>query len=171
MFDEGFENCLGVASGDGDLNAWMVFEEAGDEAGEQILANGLRGGDGEASGGVSGGGGDGFAGFFGKSGESIGVGEQGFSSCGQRDPATAAIEECDREFRLQRFDLLGDGWLGEQEFLGGLAEVQVTGDGAKDAEAKIFHPDQSTASKAESVKPQILRCAQDDNQVVDEYST
>ena len=124
----------------------MVFEEAGNEAREQILADGLRGGDGEASGGVSGSCGDGFAGFFGECGEFIRIGKQGFAGCGESDPASAAVEEGDGEFGLEGLDLLGDGGLGEQEFFGGLAEVQVAGDGAEDAEAEIFHSDQSIES-------------------------
>ena len=99
----------------------------------------LRGGDGEASGGISGGCGDGFAGFFRERGEFVCIGEQGFTGCGERDAASAAIEEGDGELRLERLDLLGDGGLGEEEFFGCLAEVQVAGDGAEDAEAEIFH--------------------------------
>ncbi len=135
-----------IATGDGDLDAEILFEKAGDEAWEQILADGLRGGDGESSGGVSGGCADGFAGFFGEGGKFLGVGQQGFAGCGQRDPASAAIEEGYGEFRFESLDLLGDGGLGEEEFFGGLAEVQVTGDGAEDAEAEIFHSDQSIES-------------------------
>ncbi len=93
--------CLGIASGDGDFDAGMVFEEAGDEARQQILADGLRGGDGESSSGISGGCGDGFASLFGQRGEFIGVGKQGFAGCGKSDPAAAAVEEGGGEFRLR----------------------------------------------------------------------
>jgi hypothetical protein len=146
MLDERFEDGLGVASDHCDLDAWVVFEESSDEARQEILADGLRGRDSEASGGVSCGCGDGFACFFGERSEFIGVGKQGLASCGQGDPAATAIEEGDGELRFEGLDLLGDCGLGEQEFFGGLTEVQVPGDNAEDAEAEIFHSDQTTES-------------------------
>ena len=84
--------------------------------------------------------------LFGERGEFIRVGKQGFAGRGEGDPAAAAVEEGNGELRFEGLDLLGDGGLGEQEFFGGLAEVQVASDGAEDAEAEIFHSDQSTES-------------------------
>lgn len=146
VFDKSLKHGLGVASSDGDFDSRMIFQEAGDEAWQKVLADGLRGGDGEAAGGFSGGCGDGLASFFGESGEFIGIGKQGFAGKGERNPASAAVKEGDREFGFEGLDLLSDGGLGEQEFFGRLAEVQVPGDGAEDAEAEIFHSDQSTES-------------------------
>jgi hypothetical protein len=145
VLDESFEDLLGVASGDSNFDARVVFEEGGYQTRQEILADGVGGGDGEASGGISGGCGDGLAGFFGERGKFIGVGEQGFACGGESDSSSAAVEEGDGELGFEGLDLLGYGGLGEEEFFGGLAEVQVTGDGAEDAEAEVFHSDQSTA--------------------------
>ncbi len=71
--------------------------------------------------------------------EFIGEGEQDFAGRGERDAAVCTLEERNGQFGLERFNLLGDGGLGEQEFFGGLAKVQVSRDGAKDPESEIFH--------------------------------
>ena len=139
MLDEGFEYLLRVAAGYGDLDAGVVFEEAGDEAGQQILTDGLGGAEGEAAGGISRGRGDSFAGPFGERGDLGGEGKQCFSGGSEGDAASAAIEESDAELSFEGLDLLGDGGLGEEELFGGLAEVQVAGDGTEDAEAEVFH--------------------------------
>jgi len=62
---ESFEDGLGVAAVDGDFDLGVFGEEAGDEPGQEVLADGLRGGDGERAGVAVGGGGYGLAGLLG----------------------------------------------------------------------------------------------------------
>ena len=143
---ESFEDGLGVAAEDGDFYFWVFGEEGGDEAREQVLADGLGGGYGEGAGVAVGGGGYGLAALLGERGEFFGVGKQGGAGGGEREFAAGAVEEGGVEFGFEGFDLLGDRGLGEEEFLGGHAEVQVASGRAEDLEAEVFHLKQRTGS-------------------------
>ena len=68
----------------------------------------------------------------------IGIAQQTRSLRSERDPAAGAVEETNAEIVLQRFHLQRDRRLSEEEMLGGLAEIQVFGDRAKDFQTKIF---------------------------------
>jgi hypothetical protein len=57
-----------------------------------------------------------------------GVREQGGSGRGQADGAAVAVEQPYAEVTFERLDLLGQGGTGDQQPLGGAAEVELFGD-------------------------------------------
>ena len=109
---EGVEHLVGVAAADGDADAGVGVEEGGDEAGQEVLADGLGGADGKLAGLFAIGGGDGGGGLVAEGLEAIGEGKEGGAAGGKGDAAVAAIEEGDSELVFQGLDLLGYGGAG-----------------------------------------------------------
>ena len=56
----------------------------------------------------------------------------------ERDAIAGAVEETNAEIVFQCLHLQRDGRLREKKMLGGLAEIQMFGDRAKDFQTKIF---------------------------------
>lgn len=136
---DGFEHGIGVAADGGDGDAGVLAEEGGDEVWQEVLADGLGCTEGEGAGVGAGGAGDGFEGLIGEGFKLVSEGQEGGSSGGEGDAAAGAVEEGKAVLVFQGFDLLGDGGLGEEELFGGAGEVEVSGDGAEDLEAEVFH--------------------------------
>jgi hypothetical protein len=64
--------------------------------------------------------------------------EEDLSGAGEADGAGGASEEGVAEELLELADLLGEGWLGEVEALGGATEVELFGDGYEVTEVAEF---------------------------------
>jgi len=141
---EGFQDSLGVAAKDRDFYLRIFDKKRSNEAREQILANGLGGGYGKDARITVGGSSYGLTSLLGQVGEFFGEGKQGRTGRSKRELTSGAVKESDGKLGLEGFDLLGDRGLGEEEFLGGHAEVQVACGRAEDLEAEIFHLEQRT---------------------------
>ncbi len=139
MAGEGFKHVVGIAGDRGQLCLRMLCKEGGEESWKQVLADGLRGRNGERTGGIAGGGGDGFQSLIGEGGELLRIGQKGAASGGEGDFTGGAVEESCAKLGFKGFDLLRDGGLGEQELFGREAEVEMLGGSAEDAEAEVLH--------------------------------
>jgi hypothetical protein len=64
--------------------------------------------------------------------------EEDLAGAGEADGAGGASEEGVAEDILELADLLGEGWLGEVEALGGATEVELFGDGYEVAQVAEF---------------------------------
>ena len=129
---------IGVAASGGEAHPGLLGEKAGHQVRQQVLADCLRGAERE------------FPGLFAvrlrhrdecvfaKHPNRLSEGQQGLAAGRERDAAPAAMEERHTEFILERFDLLGDSRLGEQELLSRAAEVEMVRHGTEDAHAKVF---------------------------------
>ncbi len=141
LIGEGKENLFGVAAGALDGEAGMQLEEAGQQIGKEILADGLRGTDAKLIEVCAGGFGDGLGGLVGEQFEAIGEAVEDCTGGSEGHAAAGAIEEGGAELIFESLDVLRDGGLGEEELFGGLAEAEALGHGSEDAKTEVLHDD------------------------------
>src|SRR5208282_5614006 len=132
------DDLVSVAALQKELDARMLSEKCADETRQDVLRDG--GGDAERK----------FAGElaifgaevpFGGGGESRdfpGVAQKNGTLGSENDTIGGAVEEAHTEIALESFDLECDGRLGKKQMLGGLAKIQMLGDGAKNLEAEVL---------------------------------
>lgn len=129
---------LGVAAVEGQAEGGVRGAERPGGAGQDPHGGGLTRGDGElAAQGLALG--DLGAGAFGQAQDLLGADAEEAAFLGEGDGARAALEEAATQFLLQFPKLFGEGWLGDEETLGGAGDVSLAGDGEEVAEDAQFH--------------------------------
>ena len=71
--------------------------------------------------------------------DSLGITNCNYSFVGRFYSAFGAIEDFDSQFALKRFDVLGNGWLGKRERLGGFRVGSKFADSDKSFKFWIYH--------------------------------
>jgi hypothetical protein len=144
LFGDGFDDVLGVAAGDGEMDVRVLAEECAEDAREDVLCDGGGGSETELAGDLVVECGEGTLGFGHGFGGALGVDEEDAAGFGEGDLgamtfAAGAVEEAGACLFFEGADLLAYGGLAEVEGLGGLAEAELFGNGAKDFEAEVLH--------------------------------